>query len=258
MKMNSLTLCLVLSSLTALGCRKPSTEVDSLKEEAVPKIWDFGPSQVNKIVETAKAPLNCPIMLVAHSNFSARENLRYLSFSLQENPNFDFAAVDVCEGDIKNLWPDLLRFDAQIEAHVPNIYGIHDVDRSLKYFPNTEREFKRFIDDAASDAGLHEALDVMDRASLEGGMDIDHTILRLIRKNEQVYFAREHTPIIEATLSKYDLKMKPYETEKMGYCYHPYDMCRAPNNDEPKAGQADYKLERLSPGFSWYQFERPN
>jgi len=258
MKINSLTLCLVLSSLTTLGCCEPSAEVDSLKEEVVSKVWDLGPSQANRIVETVKAPFNCPMMLVAHSNFSARENLRYLSFSLQENPNFDSATRDACEGDIKNLWPDLIRFDAQIEAHMPNIYGIQDVDRSLKYFQKTEREFKRFIDDAANDAGLHETLDALDRSTLEGGMEIDQTILRLIRKNEQVYFAREHTPIIESTLSKHGLKMRPYETEKMGYCYYPYNICRAPNYDEPKAGQTDYKLERLSPGFSWYQFEKPD
>jgi hypothetical protein len=128
----------------------------------------------------------------------------------------------------------------------------------LKYFPVTEREFKRFIDDAANEAGLHKTLDALDRSTLEGGMEVDHTILRLILNNEPAYFARKHTPIIESTLSKYRLKMRPYETENMGYCYYPYDICRAPNYNEPKSGQTDFKLERLTPGFSWYQFEIPD
>ena len=263
----SLVLSCMAVCLFVWGCENPTTELEAVPETRIetkpnisPPVSEFLKTfgQAEQSLDGVGDPLNCPVMLVAHSNFRTRDSKQYLSFTIQENPDYDLQSGDACQGDIKNLWSDLNRFDAQIEAQMLNINGIHDVDRALKYFPVTERAFKLFIDDAAHEAELHDRLEAIDRSTLEGGMEVDHTIIWFIIKNEQDYFAREHTPIIEATLSKYSLKMRPYETEKMGYCYYPYDICRAPNYDEPKAGQTDFKLERLSPGFSWYQFELPD
>ena len=256
-----------LSYLGVIGCENPSQMLDAeqdIKTEMSQDISVSSPEDAATSVLHVKSttdmsvPLNCPVMIAAHSNFRMRETKQYLSFSLQANPDFNPQTQDVCQGDIKNLWPDLKRFGAQIEAHMPYIDGIQGVDRALKSFPTTEHALKIFIDDAANDAGLHDTLDVFDRSTLEGGMKVDHTIIRFILKNQEAYFAREHTPIIDSVLSNYDLKMQPYQTEKLGYCYHPYEICRSYNHDAKKAEDTHLKLERLTSGFSWYQFEPPN
>lgn len=197
-------------------------------------------------------------MIITQHPFSARENTQYLTFSFQENPEFDPLGEDDCEGDLKNLWPDLTRFDAEIEAYMPNIRGISGTERVLKNFPQTERALKLFIDDAATDAKLHDTIGALDRTTLEGGMQINRTILTLITENQKAYFAQEHTPIIESVLSKYDLKMRPYATEKLKYCYHPRKKCRGPGYSRNALKNAELKLERLGAGISWYQFELPD
>ncbi|WP_189586950.1 hypothetical protein [Litorimonas cladophorae] len=236
----------------AVGCKvETETSSDVLSEVPAIEVVDPTPNVVDaswvtshktpKIIGTGE-PLNCPQMLSAQSFHDRWRERQVLRFWIGENTGFDPNKEDVCEGDLKNIWSDLGRFNDAIETHMPHIKG---VSYSLRDFPETDRALRIFIDEAATASSLHQKLDVMDRSTLEGGMNIDHTILRFIFEQQEAYFEQEHMPIIRAAMPGYDLGLKYYDAEKLGYCYHPYEICRGYFGPNFKRTESAFKLERL-------------
>ena len=210
-------------------------------------------------------PLNCPIMIAANSQnrrvyaegSSEYRDESYLYFRLVENPNFDIELGDSCEGDLKKLWPDLARFESEIEIHMPNIAQIRLISVQLKHFPQTQDEVKHYIDDQAKAAALHDNLETIDRTTAEGGTTLDNMILFFLRTKEQSYWLTEQAPIIENILSKYDLKMEFYSSEKTKYFYHPFKRGVSGEREWKRALEGTYELEYLGSTFDWFQFQKP-
>ncbi len=239
--------------LALAGCNNaPLPDVENHTRKHVPETE----AQMTPDIEALPPPLNCPIMLAASSGISRHNGKHQLNFFLVENSSFQSELGDVCEGDLKKLWPDLKRFDGVLKTHSQSAQHIVGISNNLRFFPETERALKVFIDQAATEVFLHDKLDKIDRSTLEGGMKVDHEILGLMRVKEWDYFKLEHAPVIEAVLSKYDLKMGRYGTEKLTYCYRPYDICRGyvPYRHEKN----EFKLERVGAPFDWYSFQQPN
>lgn len=239
-------------SLTACNpsnSRAPMPNTASISETSKPEVHFLN-------------PLNCPIMIEARSfKYEAvraeRENLSlnpYLSFWLVRNPNFKRDEGDACEGDLKNLWPDLLRFETEIVAHWPNIRGMNGLGYGLKFFPETFNETKRFIDQAATVANVREQVDSIDRSTLEGGLSVNNILIRLVRDNERRYWMEEQGAIIEDVLSGYSLKVATYGAEKTSYCYHPYSICRSYYRPDTETSRDQYDLEYLGSPFGSLRF----
>jgi hypothetical protein len=199
-------------------------------------------------------PLNCPQVLTAQSFHDRWRETQVLRFWVGENPAFDQSEEDACKGDLKKIWSDLGRFQDAVQAHAPNI---RSVSYSLRDFPETDRALKAFIDAAATESSLHEKLDAMDRSTLEGGMDVDHTILRFIFEQQEAYFEQEHMPIIRAAMSQPDLVLEYYDAEKLSYCYHPYKICRGLDYKFYKSDDGTLQLERLGAPWDSISFLKP-
>lgn len=205
--------------------------------------------------EIIKNPLNCPVMLMAYSGANRFEKEDWLSFSFKENPNFDIELQDDCKGDLKNIWPDLVRFEEEIKVHVPRIKSVFQITSYLEYFPQTEKDIRAYINKASIDALLYDELAQIDRSTLEGGMEFDLRVLQFIQANENEYWMREHAPVIERILFEYDLKMKNYDSEKSFYCYHLFDVCRKTHPNAPEVTREELGLEYMRPGFDWFSFQ---
>jgi hypothetical protein len=230
----------------------PAIEVVDPTPKVVDAIWVTS-HKTPKIIGTGD-PLNCPQMLLAQSFHDRWRETQVLRFWIGGNPAFDPNKEDACEGDLKNIWSDLGRFNDAIETHMPHIRG---VSYSLRDFPETDRALRIFIDEAATAASLHEKLDAMDRSTLEGGMDIDHTILRHIFEQQEAYFKQEHMPIIRAAMSQPDLVFEYYDSEKLSYCYHPYKICRGLDYNFYKSDDSTFQLERLGAPRDSISFLKP-
>lgn len=264
MRMTSTAVWFGFLLFAAVGCKvETETSSDASSEGHAIEVADPTPKVVDaswvtshktpKIIGTGE-PLNCPQMLSAQSFHDRWRERQVLRFWIGENPGFDPNKEDVCEGDLKNLWSDLGRFNDAIETHMPHIKG---VSYSLRDFPETDRALRIFIDEAATASSLHEKLDVMDRSTLEGGMDIDHTILRHIFEQQDAYFEREHMPIIRAAMSQPDLVFEYYDSEKLSYCYHPYKICRGLDYKFYKSDDGTLQLERLGAPRDSISFLKP-
>ncbi len=221
------------SGLFIAGCS--ASDAESAKPQSAEAVAKTNAVQDAAVqAEPVRAPLNCPIMIAAYSHSYDKAsadilNLSYepyLSFKFQENPNFNAKKGDECNGDLKNLWPDLTRFDDEIETFMPNIKGGFNSEIILHNFPKTEHQLKNFIDQASKRQGLPQILDNIDRSTLEGGLDYNRKILNLIREQEKNYWQTVQTPVLSAILSKYGkIQFRP-SSEKHAYCYHPHDLCR--------------------------------
>jgi len=238
------------------GCSAPDARVsEPVNVEAV--------AETQTVQNTAvKAPLNCPVMITVKSDYSKRDDREYLFFSISYNPDYDIDLGDACRGDVKNLWPDMLRFEAEIESHLPNVKGRFNSASILGNFSKTENELKRFIDQASKRQGLPQLLDNIDRSTLEGGLDYNRKILGLIREQEKNYWQTVHTPALRAIFSKYGTVNLRIGSEKQAYCYHPHDLCRGylqvretVERPESQIGNdSDYDLEYLW-AFASYHFD---
>ena len=243
-----------LTCLILLGCRNPSQGM-----EAEPRVIEKAASV--ETIKEVRAPLNCPVMLTSSPYFSKRDNRQYLSFYLQDNPDFDDQRGDVCKGDIKNLWSDLTRSEADIEAGYPRLKSIGGFTNQLHNFPKTERELKTFIDQAARAVSLSAKLDKIDRSTLEGGMEHNAEIRRLIVKAMNEYWLSQHGVHIEKILSKYEVKLDRFGGEKYAYCYRPANLCRgyvSLNGLKPEdksAADSEYELEYLWSVMGGFSFQ---
>ena len=232
--------------MTASGCGGSSqTEVE----------FDTNALEAERI--DVQKPLNCPVMLVVYSGSNRFEEQEWLSFSLKENPDFDAGLNDDCKGDLKNIWADLMRFEEQIENHVPYIKQIYSITSSLKYFPQTRKELQSYMNKEAVDSLLYEELVQIDRLTLEGGLEFNLKVHEFIHITEESYWMKEHAPIIEKTLFKHGLKMRGFDSEKNFYCYHLFDVCKIdrPIAIETKAKELDF--EYMGPAIDWFSFQKP-
>lgn len=239
----------ILTACTPSNSSAPLPDTESTFETSTP-----GTSLLN--------PPNCPFMIEARSfkyetKRAEREKLSldpYLSFELVYNPNFKPDERDDCAGDLKNLWPDLLRFETEIAAHWPNIREIDGLGQGLKFSPETFNETKRFIDQAATAANVREQVDAIDRSTLEGGLSVNKILIGLVRDSERRYWMEEQGAIIEAVLSKYSVKVTSYAAEKTSYCYHPYSICRSYYVPDAQTAKDQYELEYLGSPLGWLGF----
>ena len=176
---------------------------------------------------------------------------------LEKNPNFDSDLGDACKGDIKKIWPDLLRFEEEISEYWPNVRGVGGMHQALKYFPVTLDETKQYIDEAAKVEKIREQIDPIDRSTLEGGLAVHGILIEFVREKERNYWMEEQGAIIESVLSDYKVKVITYDAEKTSYCYHPYSICRSyysPDNETPKD---EYNLEYLGSPFKFFEIAVP-
>ena len=211
-----------------------------------------------------REPLNCPMMITAVSEFSKWEHETFLRLSLDVNANFDSQKIDVCDGDIKYLWPDISRFEAEIESHAPYVRGWFNTPVIMRNFPKTEHELKRFIDDTSKAEGLPDVLNKIERSNLEGGLEYNNQIVSLIRQQERAYWNNQHSSLLDVILSKYGASRFSVSSEKLAYCYHPHNYCRgyslyyqkSPDHPQSHIGAvSDYDLEHLWSAFGLFSFE---
>ena len=251
---------LALCACLLAGCSAPDVEVlEPVNVEAVAE------TQTQTVEDIAvKAPLNCPAMITAKSDYSKRDDQKYLFFSISHNPDFDIDLGDACRGDVKNLWHDFLRFEAEIESHLPNVKGWFNATIIFKNFPKTESELKHFIDQASKNQGLPHQLDNIDRSTLEGGLEYQNKILGLIIEQERIYWQAVHTPVMDTTLSKYGTVHLKVGSEKHAYCYHPHETCRGyyryddRKEERPESHigvKSEFDLEYLWAGIGSYGFD---
>ena len=261
-------------SAILLGCSEPQAEFP-LAERELQSVDSQSPDVELKSLskKALRPPMNCPIVITAVSDFSEQRGRPYLHLSLDKNANFDNQKIDSCNGDIKNLWPDLSRFEAEIESHAPYVEGWFNTSVIMRHFPKTERELKRFIDDASKAKSLPEKLNNIDRSNLEGGLAYHNQIRSLIRQHELVYWDRFHAPILRAKLSKFGRSRFHVGNEKLAYCYHPHTYCRGYGRLDGKnlvapqsyiGVESEFDLEYLWSAIGSYGFEmnaemiRPN
>ncbi len=206
--------------------------------------------------EVIRKPLNCPVMLVAYSGSNRFDEQNQLWFTLKQNPNFDANLEDDCKGDLKNIWPDLIRFKTEIKENFPRISQIISITSYLEYFPQTEEDLKAYINIASIDELLYDEVVQIDRSTLEGGMEFDMHVIQFIQTHENNYWMEQHAPIIERVLRDYDLKMDNYDSEKSFYCYHLFDVCRKTQPNAPQQTSNELSLEYMRPGFDWFSFQK--
>jgi len=239
------------------GCSSPVDE--SSKTENVEAV-----AEIQSVQKAAvQAPLNCPAMIAAKSDYSKRDAQKYLFLLLVANPDFDIQREDVCQGDVKKLWPDILRFEAEIESHLPYVKGRFNSANLLHYFPKTEHEIKSFINQASNNQGLPHLLDNIDRSTLEGGLDYNRKILGVIIEQERAYWQTVQATAIDTVLSKYGTVHMRVGSEKHAYCYHPHELCRGylrvretVERPESQIGtDSEFDLEYLWAGIGSYHFD---
>ena len=201
--------------------------------------------------------LNCPIIIEPYESKNKRDGDKvWLSFQLKENSKYDSTLGDACEGDMKNLWQDLKRFEHQIEKRRPNIKYIHGLlGYNLDYFPVTKTEIKSYFDKAADTVGLKEKLNKHDRSTLEGGMEIQRASRDFFMKTLQAYIDQEHKQIVEKTLINQDIKMSNFMAEKLRFCYKSFNRCEYIGADTTKTDD-EIDFEFIGVGFGWWAFER--
>ena len=148
--------------------------------------------------------LNCPVILTAqHVGVSRWRENPSLSFRLIKNLDYDEGLEDTCKGDMKNIWPSLMRFQNEIENDLPYINDLSGISRNIEHFPKTFKEVKNHVNSDALDSSL----------------DAKRGI-HFLRKSLNEYWLENHGPIIEDVLLKYDLKLRLYDQEKPKFCYH--------------------------------------
>lgn len=214
------------------------------------------------VVKTQRPPLNCPVMVSGKEitygpNQIKSKNLSpdpYWFIYLDENPSFDPQLGNACQGDMKKIWPDLLRFEIEISKYWPNVRGVGGMH---KYFPATLKEAKQYIDEAAKVEKISEQIDSIDRSTLEGGLAAHNILLKFVREKERDYWVEEQGAIIENLLSDYKVKVITYEAEKTSYCYHPYSICRGYYSSDVETSKDDYILEYLGSPFKWFEIAVP-
>ena len=252
-----------LSMVIATGCEKldQTRELDHTRE-TVSNVHLLetvaAPIAPKRVHKDLRPPMNCPMMIVAMSTVSDKDGETHLRLGLKDNPDFDLNQKNACEGDIKNLWPDLGRFEDEIESHLPNVRGWFNAHIIMDNFPKTQQELKSFIDDASKVQGLPNKLEVIDRSTLEGGLEYNGKILDLIIQQDRLYWQAVHSPVVNAELSKISKVKFSSGAEKHAFCYHPHHTCRGypryhkRNTDLPESRigvESDYNLEYLWAGI---------
>ena len=171
-------------------------------------------------------PLNCPAILTTRTYNKWKTDQVWLSFIIEQNKNYKPNLGDACNGDMKNLWQDLKRFNPLIEKHDPKISHISGLfGQNLNHFPATKEQVKHFVDKKAADVSLTSHLKSHDRSTLEGGLKIQRASRQFLMKTLQEYLDQEHKTIIEAYLNKHSLKMGHHSTEKLQFCYKNFNRC---------------------------------
>jgi len=205
-------------------------------------------------------PPNCPVIIAAYVSKNKLNNDQVgLSFQIEENPNFDSVSGDACEGNIKNLWPDLKRHSKLIEEHSQNLRHIYGfLGRNLDYFPITKADVKRYVDEAATAARLKEKLNSYDRNSLEGGLKIAGDSRTFLYQTLQSYLDQEHKPIIENILVKTKTKMGRFQGEKLQFCYKSFNRCEYLVTRTKTSQNEEFDFEFFGVAFDWWGFERNN
>ena len=204
--------------------RATESEIKASTEAA--KIEVFEASSLETETAETDLPLNCPVMLSAHhvevGRFIKHPSLR---FHIIKNKDYDSSLGDACEGDIKNLWPDLLRFEREIEAYAPYIRNIGGISLNIEHFPQTMKAVKDHVNNSAVKYKLDEELDQFDRSTALGKNQAEGKILLFLRDSVDIYWINEHGPIIEGLLSEYGLKLSSFSQEKPKLCYDRYKLC---------------------------------
>lgn len=149
----------------------------------------------------------------------------YLTLHLFKNPDYDESLGDACKGDLKNLWPDLRRFETELQTDAPHIYKIWLIGRNIKYFPITAAEAKNHVNASATEYGLDNKLDQFDRSTELGRNKVKSELFKFLSRSQNNYWLNEHGPIIEGLLSDYNLKLEGYYQEKPKFCYDLYELC---------------------------------
>lgn len=236
-----------------LGCTQETPEKTTVSDSLLDR---------HPVVKTQQPPLNCPIMVSGKEITYEADRIKSKTLSpdpywfifLAENPNFDPELGDACQGDMKKIWPDLLRFEMEISEYWPNVRGVGGIH---KYFPATLDETKQYIDQAAKVEKINEQIGSIDRSTLEGGLAVHSILIKFVREKERNYWIEEQGTIIESILSDYKVKVITYEAEKTSYCYHPYSICRSYYSPDIETSKDDYILEYLGSPFKWLEIAVP-
>jgi len=178
--------------------------------------------------ETVKAtlPPNCPVILATqHVPVGRWRENPSLNIWLTPNGNYDSILGDACKGDLKNLWPDLLRFENEIESYKPYINGINGIATLIEAFPQTINDVKDHVNSFATEYGLNEKMDQIDRSTAHGKNSVKRELRGFLNKSVSDYWLNEHGPIIENLLSEHDVKLRHYSHEKSKFCYDRFEYC---------------------------------
>lgn len=171
------------------------------------------------------AAKNCRAMLTLHEP-ELRSGEYIIWVYIKENPDFNATLGDACEGDLRNLWPDLKRYDAELKTEKPYKLRFHNVAVNLDLFPKTHLEIAEYIDDAAKQNADWIRPKSYNRAKLEDALALRKIYLNLIRTETHNYFATQHAPILNDILAEYHLGMGQYNAgEKFGFCNVPLNNC---------------------------------
>lgn len=213
------------------------------------------PNTPKTIDNHSTKPLNCPVTLSANTHKKWQSDQAWLSFIIIENDSFDVSLGDDCDGDMKNLWQDIKRFEKLIEKHNPKLSQISGLfGQNLFHFPATKEQIKRFVDKKAANVSLTFKLKSYDRSTPAGGMEIQHASRQFLMQTLQEYINQEHKPIIDTYLNEHGLKMGGYSGEKLQYCYKSFNRCEYLFT-EPIAQDKNIDFEFIGSGFDGWEFD---
>jgi len=201
-----------LAALGLNGCTEPASKIEIVADENKEAIERL------QTTETLK-PLNCPVILDVIQKEKGRfRDHSWVNISFIKNPDFDASLGDACQGDMKNIWQDLKRFDVNSQY-----YRVHL--NAVEFFPKTAKNVKNFIDATTIEYRLDYKLDQIDRTTALGRNQVKGAMGAFYGFAHRSYWLTEHAYIIDGLLSESDLHVKFWSSEKPSYCYARYERC---------------------------------
>lgn len=220
-KIYPVTFAVLCAALTVSSCtQKGETEQADLAPTTLP------PTDITLQYDQKKLnPINCKGMLNLEEP-NLKSGKKRLVITIQDNPNFNAILGDVCDGDLRKLWPDLIRFDSELKSDEPFELWFTYMTPKLNLFPKTNIEIAEYIDDAAKRKTDDIKPETYDRTKLEDALGLRRKYLEVIWEETPKYFSANHAPILNTALAPYNLEMKSYSAgEKLNFCYVPWDNC---------------------------------